>query len=67
MENFKSLAERNQGMIMNYFVKEETNAIAECVNSEIQRFIANNQGAKYREFFYFRLCNYFFSAPQNKI
>ena len=37
MENFKSLVERNQGMIMNYFVKGETNAIAECVNSKIHK------------------------------
>jgi len=62
MENFKSLVERNQGMIMNYFVKGETNAIAECVNSKIQRFIASNQGTRDREFFYFRLCNYFSST-----
>ena len=49
-------------MIMNYFVKEEINAIAECVNSEIQRFIAGNQDTRDREFFSFRLCNYFSST-----
>ena len=66
MENFKSLVERHQKMILNYFIKGETNAIAECINSKIQRFIASNQGTRDREFFYFRLAN-FFSAPQNKI
>lgn len=59
MENFKSLVQRNQGLIMNYFIHGETNAIAECINSKIQRFIASNQGTRDREFFYFRLANYF--------
>ena len=64
MENFKSIVERNQGLIMNYFVKGETNAIAECINSKIQRFIASNQGTRGREFFYFRLGNYFSSTSK---
>lgn len=59
MENFKSLVERNQGIIINYFIKGETNAIAECINSKIQRFITINQGTRDREFFYFRLANFF--------
>jgi transposase len=59
MENFKFLVERNQGIILNYFIKGETNAIAECINSKIQRFIASNQGTRDREFFYFRLANFF--------
>jgi transposase len=66
MENFKSLVEKHIGLVLNYFIKGETNAIAECINSKIQRFIASNQGTRDREFFYFRLHN-FFSAPQNNI
>jgi hypothetical protein len=67
MENFKSMVERNEGIIINYFVKGETNAKAEAINSKIQRFIMTNQGTRDREFFYFRLSKLFTSAPQNKI
>ncbi|MCP4179843.1 MAG: transposase, partial [bacterium] len=45
-----------------------TNAIAENINSKIQRFIASNQGTRDREFFYFRLAAKFSTpAPQNNI
>ncbi len=59
MLNFKSLIERNQEQVMNYFFKGETNAIAETNNSKIQKFIASNQGARDRDFFFFRLDLYF--------
>jgi len=68
MMNFKSLVERHQTMIINYFENGYTNAIAENINSKIQRFIASNQGTRDREFFYFRLDTKFSTpAPQNKI
>ena len=59
MLNFKSLVERNQGIIKRYFENGYTNAIAENINSRIKRFIMINQGTRDREFFYFRLRNYF--------
>jgi transposase len=59
MLNFKSLVERNETIIKRYFDKGDTNAIAECINSKIKRFISINQGTRDREFFYFRLKNYF--------
>lgn len=59
MLNFKSLVERNEGIIKNYFLNGHTNAIAECINSKIKRFVLINQGTRDREFFYFRLRNYF--------
>jgi len=64
MENFKSTVEQNQSMILNYFVKGDTNAKAECINSKIQRFIASNQGTRDREFFYFRLAKNFSSTSK---
>jgi len=67
MENFKSMVERNEGIIINYFVKGDTNAKAENINSKIQRFIMMNQGTRDKEFFYFRLTKLFTSAPQNRI
>ena len=59
MLNFKSLVERNELPIVSYFRFGATNAIAENINSQIQRFIMINQGTRDREFFYFRLRKYF--------
>lgn len=59
MLNFKSLIERNKLSVLNYFRFGATNAIAENINSRIQRFIMINQGTRDREFFYFRLRKYF--------
>jgi len=59
MLNFKSLMERNMLPVLNYFRFGATNAIAENINSQIQRFIMINQGARDREFFYFRVGRYF--------
>ena len=64
MENFKSLVERHEGIILNYFVKGDTNALAEAINSKIQRFIMSNQGTRDREFFYFRLKKNFSSTSK---
>ncbi|MDR3339874.1 MAG: transposase [Candidatus Symbiothrix sp.] len=62
MLNFKSLVERNTLPILNYFRFGATNAIAENINSRIQRFIMINQGTRDREFFYFRIGKYFSST-----
>lgn len=59
MLNFKSLIEQNQDGVMNYFIKGETNAIAETNNSKIQKFIAANLGVRDKDFFFFRLGLYF--------
>jgi transposase len=57
--NFKSLVEKNQPQILNYFDKGESNAMAEAINSKIQQFIHSNKGVKDKDFFFFRLSNYF--------
>jgi len=62
IQNFKSLVERNESIIKRYFEKGHTNAIAENINGKIKRFIMINQGTRDREFFYFRLGNYFSST-----
>lgn len=59
MLNFKSMIERNLMEVLNYFRYGATNAIAENINSRVQRFIMINQGTRDREFFYFRMANYF--------
>jgi len=57
--NFKSLVESNEDYIVNYFIVGETNAMAEGINSKIQKFISSNQGTRDRDFFFFRLAKYF--------
>lgn len=57
--NFKSLVERNSVCILNYFYEGDTNADAEGLNSQIQKFIHMNGGVKNRDFFHFRLRKYF--------
>lgn len=59
INNFKSLVERHQGVILNYFKKGHTNAIAEANNKKLNTFIRNNQGLKDKDFFFFRIKNYF--------
>lgn len=59
MLNFKSLVERHESVIKGYFNNGDTNAIAENINGKIQRFIMINQGTRDRDFFYFRMGNYF--------
>ena len=63
MLNFQSLIERNLLPVLNYFRFGATNAIAENINSQIQRFIMINQGVRDREFFYFRMRKYFSTPP----
>jgi len=55
MENFSSLVARNEGLILNYFVNSDTNAIAEAMNSKIQRMITLNKEIKNKEFFWHKM------------
>jgi len=59
MLNFKAMVESNEQYIVNYFIHGETNALAEGINSKIQKFISSNQGTRDRDFFFSRLANYF--------
>ena len=42
MLNFKAMVECNEEYIVNYFLHGETNALAESINSKIQKFISSN-------------------------
>lgn len=57
--NFKSMVESNEDIIRNYFTAGETNAMAEAINSQIQRFVTSNSGNRDEDFFYFRVGLYF--------
>ena len=52
--------------ILRYFIDGQTNAMAENVNSRIQRLAANNYGIRNRDFFFYRCRVYFALAPQKK-
>jgi transposase len=57
--NFMTMVETNEDIIQNYFTAGETNALAESINSKIQKFISSNRGTRDRDFFFFRLDNYY--------
>jgi len=59
MLNFQSMVEINEEYIMNYFIDGATNALAEGLNSKIQKFISSNNGTRDKDFFFFRLANYY--------
>ena len=57
--NFMAMVETNEDIIRNYFIAGETNAMAESVNSKIQKFVSSNRGTRDKDFFFFRLDNYY--------
>ena len=59
MMNFASTVAAHEGTILNYFETGQTNAFAESLNSQIQRFVQSNSGTNDRDFFHFRLKGYF--------
>jgi len=59
VSNFASMVERNKREILNYFYEWRTNAFAEWLNSQIEKFIQTNIGVKDRDFFHFRLKQFF--------
>jgi transposase len=59
MATFGSTVLDHEGTILNYFETGQTNAFAESLNSQIQRFVQSNAGTNDRDFFHFRLKGYF--------
>jgi len=59
ISNFASMIERHYGEIMSYFNEGRTNAYAEGLNSQIEKFFISNSGARDRDFFHFRVEKYF--------
>lgn len=55
LKNLATTLSENRNFILNYFRKNETNAKAEALNQNIQRFISVNYGARNTEFFFYRL------------
>lgn len=59
MMNFASTIVHHEDTVLNYFETGCTNAFAESLNSQIQRFVQSNSGTNDRDFFHFRLKGYF--------
>lgn len=62
LDEFKAVVKmikKHQENIVNYFIKATTNAIAENINSRIQRFVTNNYGIRDKDFAMFRISKYF--------
>ena len=55
MKNIAFLIKKNLGQIINYFIAKETNAKAEALNQNLQRFINVNYGARNSDFFLYRV------------
>jgi len=55
IKNIAFLIKRNIGQIINYFIAKETNAKAEALNQNLQRFINVNYGARNSDFFLYRV------------
>ena len=55
MKNIAFMIKKNMGQIINYFIAKETNAKAEALNQNLQRFINVNYGARNSGFFLYRV------------
>lgn len=58
-QEHRSLIVKHIGEICNYFLGYKTNASAEALNQNLQRFIAINYGARNRDFFLYRIAVHF--------
>lgn len=59
ISNFMSTVQNHENCILNYFESWQTNANAESINSRIQRFMWLNYWIRNRNFFHFRMKQYF--------
>ena len=64
MKNVALLIKRNMAQIINYFIAKETNAKAEALNQNLQRFINVNYGARNSDFFLYRVKIHFASTSK---
>lgn len=53
------MIKKHETEILNYFTCGHTNANAEALNANIQRFVSNNYGAKNKDFSIYRIAGYF--------
>ncbi len=59
MNGLVKMFEKHHATILNYCYTGQTNAMAENINSRIQRFINVNYGVRDENFFFFRVKKYF--------
>jgi len=49
------MLKRHIAQIINYFIAKETNAKAEALNNNLQRFVNVNYGARNTDFFLYKI------------
>lgn len=54
-KTLKNTISKNRGQILNYFIEGKSNASAEALNRNIQKFIGVNYGIRNINYFFFRL------------
>jgi len=59
LKNIAFMIKKNLNPILHYFIAKESNAKAEALNRNLQRFVNMNYGARNMQFFLFRIKNYF--------
>lgn len=59
LKNIAHMLNKHSDQIINYFRSKETNAKAEALNRNLQRFINTNYGARNTDFFLFRVSKHF--------
>ena len=55
IQNIADSIKTHMGQILHYFIKKETNAKAEALNRNLQRFINVNYGARNTQYFLYRV------------
>ena len=55
LKNLAYMLQRHIAQIVNYFIAKETNAKAEALNNNLQRFVNVNYGARNTDFFLYRV------------
>ena len=59
IKNIAWMLNKNMAQILHYFIAKETNAKAEALNQNLQRFINVNYGARNTDFFLYRIKSHF--------
>lgn len=57
--NIACYLEKHKAAVVNYFYRRESNAKAEALNQNLQRFISINYGARETDFFLYRVAKHF--------
>ena len=63
IRNIANFLRSNSTPILRYFYRRESNAKAEALNQNLQRFVSVNYGARNSDFFLYRVALHFSEIP----